>query len=421
MKHQPLDQPDLESRLRTDPRLVDISRHLGPQKCWVVGGWIRDRALDREPPDVDLVVQGNQAAKELAARLGRAWGGTPRFLGKPGKAVWRLASPQNKVEIWPMENNDLESDIRRRDFSCNAIFWYLPNGPLIDLEDGLRDIADHRIRAISKTNLADDPVRLLRALRLLSTLDGFSIHPDTRSWIAELAPSLANAPRERVGSELLALAQAPRAAEGFREGFAMNLLGPAGPKTSLPAVPFEAPLEILDHITGAKAHPVPGAVSHNRTHAILAWLVSGWPANSRGALTAFAWSKNLVGSLVAANLLQLEARAVVTQSPANRREFIARCGPTFPTVIALAAAVGSAAGDQPQPWRRFWHQWVCSGQSILQTKPLLTASEVASLTGRQPGPQLGQILKKLQDVAIRREIRTPAGARRWLQIEMQKR
>ena len=375
---------------------------------------MRDRALGREPPDLDLVVAGAEGAKNAAARLGAIWNVTPRLLGRPEKAVWRLTGPRFKVEIWPMESGDLEADALRRDYTCNALFWRLPDGPLFDPTGGLEDITNRSIRAISRANLAIDPVRLLRGVRLQTTLDGFSMESQTRGWIADLAPTLAEAPRERVGAELLTLAHAPRTAVGFQEAAILNLLAPAGPRPSATAEPFSASLDALARLFGKTAHPAPASVAHNRAQAILAWLASGWPSGSPKALAAFAWPRDLARSVAIAASRHNEARATVDQGPAERREFINRCGHAFPTVLALAAANDMAGGGRPQPWRRWWRQWVRSGPAILEPKPLLDASEVTTVTGVKPGPHLGRILRDLERATVRRDIRTPEGARRWL-------
>jgi len=406
--------PVLERRLRDDPDLIEVDRALGSTECWVVGGWIRDLALGLEPPDLDLVVRGAEEARVAANRLGATWQTTPRLLGRPERAVWRLTGPRGKVEIWPMEGHDLEADALRRDFTCNALFWRLSGGPLFDPTGGFGDIANRRIRAISRTNLKADPVRLLRGVRLTATLDGFSLDTRTRQWIADLAPSLANAPRERVGAELLSLAGAPRTFFGLQNAIELNLLRFAEPRPSAAAPAFSASLDCLEHLTGRKSHPAPAAIAHSLLPAILSWLVSGWPSEHLKGLTSFSWPKMLTQSIGIVVSRSPEARSLVRQTAADRREFIARCGPAFPAVLALAAAVDSGQEGQTQPWRRWWQQWVRSGQTILNPKPLLSASEVSTLTATKPGPQLGQILRDLERATIRREIRSPNGARRRL-------
>jgi len=414
MTHRPVDQIGLESRLRADPHLVEIAECLGSVECWVVGGWVRDRALGREPPDLDLVIRGAGAAEQAAGILGTAWNSKPRLLGRPERAVWRLTGPRCKVEIWPIEHDDLEADATRRDFTCNAAFWRLPDGPFFDPIGGVEDITSRRIRAISRSNLAIDPVRLLRGVRLHATLDGFSMEPQTQDWITDLAPTLADAPRERVGAELLTLAHAPRAAAGFREAAALNLLVPAGPRPSATAGPFTAKFAALDRLAGVTPHPASAAVTHNRFQAILAWLVSGWPITSPKNLAAFAWPRDVAQAIAVAGSRLHDTLDYVDKGPGDRREFIARCGSAFPTVLALAAAIDSSERWRPQPWRRWWRQWQRSGHRILEARPLLDASEVIAETGIEPGPQLGRLLSDLERARVRRDVRSPKGARRWL-------
>ncbi len=410
----PVDQETLENRLGADLHLVEIAKCLESVECWVVGGWVRDRALEREPPDLDLVVRGIEAAERAAGLLGAAWQTTPRLLGRPERAVWRLTGPRCKVEIWPMVYDDLKADATRRDFTCNALFWRLPAGPLFDPTGGFKDITARRIRAISRENLAADPVRLLRGVRLSATLDGFSLEDQTRGWISELAPTLGQAPRERIGAELLTLAHAPRAAAGFQAAAALNLLAPMSPRPSETAEPFTAPLAALACLAGETAHPVPASVAHNRPHVVLAWLASGWSSSSPRGLAAFAWPRDVAQTIAAAVSRSGEAQAQVHKGPGDRREFIARCGQAFPTVLALAAANAVAGDGHPQSWRRWWRQWLQSGRNILESKPLLDAFEVTTITGIEPGPQLGRILSDLERATVRRDVRSPAGARRWL-------
>lgn len=248
----------------------------------------------------------------------------------------------------------------------------------------------------------------------MAILDGFSLEHQTLSWITDLAPTLINAPRERVGAELVALAQAHRAGTSIREGHSLGLLGPSGPLPTQSTMPFTASLDALAQLAGEVCHPVPDAIEHSGPKAILAWLASGWPPGATNALSAFAWPKEIAANVAATVDLLHEAPVVVNQQPPDRREFIARCGPNFPTVMALAAAMSEADGSRAQVWKRMWRQWLRSGQSIIETKPLLSAFEVSSITGVKPGPQLGQMLTRLERATIRREVRTPAGARKWL-------
>ena len=98
----------------------------------------------------------------------------------------------------------LRVDIRRRDFTINALFWD-PNQPdeVIDLVGGIADIREGIIRAISKQAFIDDPLRLLRAFRFASMLN-FKIEPTTETWLKEERSRIKKVAAERVTFELFA-------------------------------------------------------------------------------------------------------------------------------------------------------------------------------------------------------------------------
>ncbi|MCW8986000.1 MAG: hypothetical protein OQK55_11700, partial [Thermoanaerobaculales bacterium] len=192
--------------LKNDLLLRGVWEGLGTPECHITGGYVRNCLLGCDSIDLDLVLPGDintvaGPARRLAARLDTR----AHVLGRDANRVWRIECPEIKIELWPLGDLSLDDDIGRRDFSCNAIFWRLPDGPLDDQIGGCEDLENGVIRAISRKNLEDDPVRLVRAPRFLAQLESFRLDPQTASWIAGLAPAVADAPRERIGQELLKL------------------------------------------------------------------------------------------------------------------------------------------------------------------------------------------------------------------------
>lgn len=404
----------LERRMRADPALAEIGRLIGDVRCWVVGGWLRDRALGIEPPDLDLVVEGDDDAASAAGRLAAAWHRTPRLLGPREKAVWRIPGPAFKVEIWPIRPGGIEVDAQRRDFTCNALFWRLPAGPLVDVTDGLDDLRKRRIRAVSAANLTDDPVRLLRAVRLLGALEGFALHDDTRAWMIQQAPNLAGAPRERIGAELLALARTPGAADALRTAEDLGLrpfMEPVAPEDAGrgPAIDRRA----LARLTGELPHPVPVSVRLEPAAAILGLLACTWSARSLDRRSVLAWPRALADAVAAAAAGHHAARQVVNDGPAERREAIARFREAFPTVLAVAAARDD--GPTTAAWRRWWRQWRRSGARILDPTLPVSAETIVDLTEIDPGPELGRYLAAVRRAVIRGEIRSKNGALRLIE------
>ncbi len=193
-------RPSRDPILAAEPgrQVRDLWRALAPER-WpldpsllppgtaLVGGAVRDGLLGRlaAKPDLDLVVPIDAIA--LTHRLGRDLGGTCVVLdGK--RSIARLVLNGWTIDLARCMGGDLKADLDRRDFSVNAIALPLPaatlNGGtmgqrcLIDPRGGLEDLAAGRLVAISEANLLDDPLRLLRGVRLASELD-FSIEPAT--------------------------------------------------------------------------------------------------------------------------------------------------------------------------------------------------------------------------------------------------
>jgi poly(A) polymerase len=82
----------------------------------------------------------------------------------------------------------INEDAVRRDFTVNALYYTANGFWLLDFVNGLSDIEDRLIRMIGdpETRYKEDPVRILRAIRLAAKLD-FRIHKDTEAPIARLA------------------------------------------------------------------------------------------------------------------------------------------------------------------------------------------------------------------------------------------
>jgi len=397
--------------LSADSTLRRVWEHMGrPARCRVVGGWIRDRLLGRRAGDLDLTIEGDaESAAGPARRLAAALGARAHLLGTEPHRVWRIEAAEIKVEVWPMGALTHDDDMLRRDFSCNALSWKLPDGPLEDLVGGLGDLDAKRLRAISRANLEDDPVRLLRGPRFLAQIEGFVLENQTRTWIGELAHRLAEAPRERVGQELTSMLMATSPSRGLRECLDLGLFEPAAPAgATLDSAWLQTNLTALDHLCGAG---VPPAARRSGIIAGLAFLFRAWGIPTGGELAPYSWPKvDRETALRTARMLE-EALTTVEASPADRREFAWRAGAAFPALFTL----GSAIQPDTIGWRRWRRQWHRNPQAMTNPRPLLSGDEVAEITGLEPGPQLGTVAHRLLRAQVRGEIRTRKGARRWLQ------
>jgi len=205
----------------------------------VVGGAVRDRlfASGRGMPgagaglDIDIHLQ---AAPEGAVR------GLARLLGAAlvvmdaGRGHLRLVprdlSGGGPAWVDLTSGGDLRADLGRRDFTVNAMAvpleaWLRPDyeRSLVDPFGGRGDLDARVLRAVGPTSLADDPVRMMRAVRL-SAQFGLSIEDGTREGIRAGAGLVGRVSAERVRDELLALLAGPGAADGVCEMDALGLL-----------------------------------------------------------------------------------------------------------------------------------------------------------------------------------------------------
>jgi len=177
-------------------------------KTYLVGGTVRDMILGIPPKDYDLVTL--EDPRQTAGHIASEMGGHVISLGKPGKILFRIITRGLSLDVTPALGGSIEADLKKRDFTVNALAVSLRSGRFIDLFNGAVDLENKIIRMISKDNLRADPIRLLRAYRLSAFLD-FSIDPETCQTIASEAFRINTSAGERVRDELLKLFTTPNA------------------------------------------------------------------------------------------------------------------------------------------------------------------------------------------------------------------
>ena len=212
------------------PWLWPIPPQAFPPTTALVGGAVRDGLLGRLPerPDLDLVVPTD--AVLLAHELATVVGGRCVVLDRE-RCIARLVIQGWTIDLARLWGESLIADLSRRDFSINAIALPLPGGSggeaLLDPHGGLEDLALGRLVAIGEANLLEDPLRMLRALRLASELD-FHISSPTWDWIVSHHGRIATVAGERVEAELQRLAKTPLGHRGLRQVLDLDLLRPWG-------------------------------------------------------------------------------------------------------------------------------------------------------------------------------------------------
>lgn len=216
-----------------------------PPGTALVGGAVRDALLNRlgPQPDLDLVLPGDAVA--LCRQLRRQHGGSAVVLDAE-RSIARLVLNGWSIDLARQEGGSLCADLHRRDYTINAMALPLAQrDELVDPLGGADHLARGLLVAVSEANLLDDPLRLLRGLRLASEL-GFALEARSRAWIREHGARLGQVAGERVLAELEKLAAAPEGQRGLAELADGDLLAPwrTGPL---------APCPWLEQLTPARA------------------------------------------------------------------------------------------------------------------------------------------------------------------------
>ncbi|MCF8067885.1 MAG: HD domain-containing protein [Desulfobacterales bacterium] len=169
---------------------------------YIVGGPVRDLLLGRTPADYDIAVSGNpeEYAKKLAIMSNGHW----VELGKDKQKIIRVSAKNRLYDITSINGSCIQEDLEQRDFTINALAYDISHGKIIDVTGGLSDIADKKIRMVSKFVFQNDPVRLFRAFRIGATFN-FEIDPETCNAIKKDAELIKNTAGERISSEFFKL------------------------------------------------------------------------------------------------------------------------------------------------------------------------------------------------------------------------
>ena len=214
--------------------------------AYVIGGYVRDLALERASKDVDVVCVGDGIA--LAQAVGRKLPGRPRVTVFKNFGTAMLPTSEIEVEFVGARKESyraesrkpevaagtLAEDLARRDFTINALALSLNPadfGALVDEYGGLDDLRRQTIRTPLDPDLtfSDDPLRMLRAIRFAAQLN-FDIEPDTYDALARNKERIKIVSQERITTELNKILLAPTPSYGFKLLFQCGLLQLIFPK-----------------------------------------------------------------------------------------------------------------------------------------------------------------------------------------------
>lgn len=198
--------------------LRDLLRHPG---VYLVGGAVRDWMLGRPVNDYDIVVEADPLsfAREVGFRLGLR----PFQLGKDQTVNFRIVDGDRVYDFSQLRGRTLEDDLKKRDFTINAMGYDVAAHKVIDPLDGRQDLHLKCVRLVSKNAVTSDPLRMLRAFRFAAVL-GFRIASQTMRWIDREARRITESAPERICGELSYLLAVNPSAPYVRQAVETGLL-----------------------------------------------------------------------------------------------------------------------------------------------------------------------------------------------------
>jgi len=194
-----------------------------PEGSYLVGGYIRDIILEREPEkvDVDIVVPFNaiEIGKKIADNIGSKF----IILDKKREVV-RIILNHIYIDIANQVSSTIEEDLFSRDFSINSIAFLFDKKCLFDPLNGLKDQEISLLRTHSEKNLLNDPLRILRCFRFVSELN-FKIDPNLITFIKKNKDKLYLVAKERINNEIQKIVHGANALEALLMMKKLNILG----------------------------------------------------------------------------------------------------------------------------------------------------------------------------------------------------
>ncbi|CAB4695217.1 MAG: CCA tRNA nucleotidyltransferase [Actinobacteria bacterium] len=183
----------------------------------LVGGPVRDAMLGRAHHDLDLTTS---ARPEETERLIAGWADAVWDMGRAfgtigcRKGEWQVEITTYRSEVYDADSRkpdvdfgvSLVGDLRRRDFTVNAMAVRLPSRELVDPYGGVLDLAHRRLRTpgTPEDSFSDDPLRMMRAARFAAQL-GFAVDDDVLAAMRAMAERIEIISAERVRDELVKL------------------------------------------------------------------------------------------------------------------------------------------------------------------------------------------------------------------------
>lgn len=379
---------------------------------YIVGGTVRDLILSRPLNDFDLTVEGDAIA--LARALARKHGGGVTAHVKFGTAKWflpknltsetgthdtlDLISARSEIYKHPgalptVASGTMEDDLRRRDFTINAMGIRLDEAHFGELQDHLHgrdDLQKGLIRVLHQRSFVDDPTRMYRAVRY-EVRYGFRLAEDTLALIPEARAFVEKLSPQRIRHELDLILDEPNAAAMLKRLDELDLLRCIHPALGNFNQANLATLK-ADH-----------AVLQNRNSRWLLWLMHLTDQEIEFINDRLHFRSDLLKMLRSAALLETDLPALIGLKPSQ--------------IVALLEGYSMKALEvfsralQDEQQKNILNNYLSEWWGV---KPKTTGHDLKK-RGIPPGPKYNEILRRLRAAWLDGEVKTEEEEKRLLE------
>ncbi|HLE92707.1 MAG TPA: hypothetical protein VI753_16270 [Anaerolineales bacterium] len=370
---------------------------------YIIGGSVRDLVLGRAVNDFDLTVEGDAIA--LARALAKKHGGKVTAHTDFGTAKWFLpnklkseASAHDTLDIVSARSEiykhpaalptvklgSMEHDIRRRDFTINALAIRLDGSHFGELRDdlnGMDDLQHGIVRILHPRSFIDDPTRMYRAVRYEKRYQ-FKIAEDTLAFIPDARSLIEKLSAQRIRHELDLILEESNAVSMLRRLDELDLLEPIHPALS----DFNQ-----SNLAALKRDRLP---AQNRNSGWLLWLMHLPEQEIESINKRLYFSASLLRSLLAASGMYADLDSFAGLKPSdcvNRLD-------AYP--IAAVEAVYYVIPDKKI--KGIFFNYLSEWRHI---KPRTTGHDLRK-RGIEPGPKYAETLRRLRAAWLDGEVKT---------------
>ncbi len=410
-------------------------------EAYLAGGCVRDRLLGREPNDYDVSTAATpQAVQDIfpdTVDVGSQFGSIVVLVeGEPFEVTTFRADGPYRDGRRPehVRQGTLEDDVRRRDFTINAMMYDPGEDRVIDLVEGREDLARGLVRAIGDPHerFAEDRLRMVRAVRLACGL-GFAIDGPTVRAIRDHAGAVTQVAWERIGAEITRTLTEGGARRGFELLDETGLLEVVLPEIAAMKGCEQTPdyhpegdvfvhtLTLLGHLDAPTETLAYGCLLHD---------VAKPPCRQPAGERVTFYGHPELGAEMATEILRRlkRSRAVAervawlvryhlryTQAPKMRlstlKRFLAEDG--IHELLELCR-IDALSSNGDLGYYDFCQQKLAElGEKEVKPEPLLRGRDLIRL-GYAPGPAFSAMLRAVEEAQLEGELRTSGEAVDWV-------